>query len=188
VRSDHARYSAAGGAQAEAVDLDGQRKRPSVSTSLETSAMTIMASDAAATIFSRSKRTAAALDEIEGRIDLVGAIDGDVEPVERVEIGQGDAQRLRLARRDFGGGNANTVETGGDLFAEQIDEMLGCRAGTQAEPHARPNLGQRHGRRLPLQVLAHGSLPGDIQVPIAGRQAPVNATKAGTSRIGERTL
>ena len=64
----------------------------------------------------------------------------------------------RLRRGDFGGGDAEAIEAGGDLLAQQVDEMAGGRAGAQAQPHAGLHLGQGHGGCLSLQIFVHLAL------------------------------
>ena len=51
------------------------------------------------------ERTAAALDEIELRVEFIGTVDGDVDVLHFVEAGEGNAE--------FGGGFAR-VDRGGD--------------------------------------------------------------------------
>ena len=66
----------------------GSGKRPSVSTHLLASAITIIFADTARDDLLPQQRAAAALDQAQVGRDLVGAIDGEVERGRLVERGQ----------------------------------------------------------------------------------------------------
>ena len=130
----------------------GSGKRPRTSTHLVSSAITIMRSEAAATIFSRNSG-AAALDQVERAVDLVGAVDGEIEPVDRIERGQRNVARFGLGAGRFRGRHADHLHPAGNLLAEQVDKMLGGRAGAEPELHAVLHMLQRLRRRLPLHLV-----------------------------------
>ena len=92
--------------------FDRQREAAEhVGTSLESSTMHTKRRDAAATIFSRVSARAAALDESQLRIGLVGAVDVQVEVADGVQIQDFDAVLLqarawRLSELDTAPSNA----------------------------------------------------------------------------------
>ena len=114
----------------------GSGKRPSVSTSLVSSAITIMRGRRRRDDLFAQQRPAAALDQGELRIDLVGAVDGEVEFRHFVERGERHAEfaakRCGALRRR----HAHDRHAGRDLLGQQPHELLGGRAGADAEPHA----------------------------------------------------
>ena len=75
----------------------GSGNLPSVATCLEASAMTTMRPEAVATIFSMQQRAAAALDEAQLAVELVGAVDGEVEEGLLVERDQRECRAARPA-------------------------------------------------------------------------------------------
>ena len=83
------------------------------------------------------QRAAAALDQAQIGGDLVGAVDGQIEFRRLVEAGQRHAQPLGVAASRFRRGHRDHVEAGADALGQKLDEMLGGRAGAEAEPHAR---------------------------------------------------
>ena len=97
------------------------------------------------------QRAAAALDEVERAVDLVGAVDGEIETVDLVQRRQPHAALFGLRAGRFRGRNAHHIQAGADLFTEQIDEMLGGRAGAEAKLHAVAHFLKRARRRLPFQ-------------------------------------
>ena len=114
------------------------------------------------------QRAAAALDQVERGIDLVGAVDGEVEPIDIVERGQGDAALLGLDAGRLRGRHAHHVQSGADLFTEQVDKMPGGRTGAEAELHAVPHMLKRARRRLPFQfVHIHAQCPREPP-PLSG--------------------
>ena len=81
------------------------------------------------------QRAAAALDQPELGIDLVGTVDRQIELWDLVQKLRRNAERLRLRLGRFGSGDAANVETGRDPLPDEIDEMVGGRTGAEAEPH-----------------------------------------------------
>ncbi len=80
---------------------------------------------------------AAAFDQRQVGPDLVGAVDRQVELRRLVEGGERDAGALGVGAGGLRGRHADDVEAAAHTLAEQFDEMLGGRAGAEAEPHAR---------------------------------------------------
>ena len=82
--------------------------------------------------------TAAAFDKIEVGIDLVGAVDGEIEAGIVVEDREGDAEGAGLLLRALGGGDADDVGelAGGEERAELGDDEGGGGAGAEAKDHA----------------------------------------------------
>ena len=107
-----------------------------------------MRAEAAATIFSRSSAPPPPLIRVRSGRDLVGAVDGQVELGRLVERGQRHAEPLGLGARRLRGRHADDVEAGAHPLGQQLDEMLGGRAGAEAEPHARPHPFDRQRRGL----------------------------------------
>ena len=67
--------------------------------------------------------SAAALGEVECGIDFVGAVDGDVERVNLIESGQGDADFAGHLFGEEAGGDAESFDfAGGDASAQGADE------------------------------------------------------------------
>jgi hypothetical protein len=95
----------------------------------------------------------ATLDEVEPGVDFVGAIDGQIEPIDIVERGQPNAAPHRIGAGRFRGRHADDIKPGANPFAEKFDEMLRGRAGAEAEPHAVAHMFERTGRRLPFQFI-----------------------------------
>ena len=81
---------------------------------------------------------AAAFDEVEVGVDLVGAVDGEIEAGIVVEDGEGDAERAGLLLRALGGRDPDDVSelAGGEECAELGDDEGGGGAGAEAEDHA----------------------------------------------------
>lgn len=81
---------------------------------------------------------AAALDEVEVGVDLVGAVDGEVDVGVGVEGGEGDAEGGGLLLGALGGGDADDVGEGAGFEegAELVDDEGGGGAGAEAEDHA----------------------------------------------------
>src|SRR5258708_1026102 len=74
------------------------------------------------------ERAAAALDEIECRIDFVGAIDGEVEPIDIIEGGQWNAASDRVGAGCLRCRHAHDVEPGANPLAQKLDKMLRGRS------------------------------------------------------------
>ena len=81
---------------------------------------------------------AAALDEGEVGVDLVGTVDGDVEDGLLVEGAEGDVERLRLLASALGGGDGDDVLqlAGLELLAEAFDGEVGGGSRAEADDHA----------------------------------------------------
>ncbi len=78
-------------------------------------------------------RRAAALDEPAGRVDLVGAVDREVELAERVEVFDGQPERpRRLFGRGRGGRAAQALQISLGQGRQQIRD---CRTGSQPDTH-----------------------------------------------------
>ena len=114
--------------------------------------------------FFAQQRAAAALDEIERRIDFVRAIDGKIEPIHVIERGQWNAAAHRLSASCFRRRHADDVEPGANPFAEQLDKMLRGRSGAEAKLHAVAHMFERTGRRLPFQSV---HIQVQIEAPIS---------------------
>ena len=87
-------------------------------------------------------------------IDLVGAVDRQIEFGQLVQRRQRDAERFRLGRRRLRGGHAADVQAGRDFVADEIDEVARGRARAEAEPHARLDEVERALRRLPFPLIS----------------------------------
>ena len=114
----------------------GSGKAPSADTSLEASAITAMRAEAAATIFSRRSAPPPPLISLSLRIDLVGAVDRQIELGHLVERRQRDAEAVRLRERRLRGRDAARFSPPATFSPSEIDEMACGRAGAEAEPHA----------------------------------------------------
>lgn len=81
---------------------------------------------------------AAALDEVEGGVDLVGPVDGEVEAGVLVEGGEGDAEGGGLLEGALRGRDADDVAelAGGEEVADLGDDEGSGGAGAEAEDHA----------------------------------------------------
>ena len=100
---------------------------------------------------------AAAFDQAQLAVDLVGTVDGQIEKRQIVQRRHADAESLGLRLRRRGGGDTNDLETAGNLLAEQVDELRGRRAGAEAEPHSAFDILECALRGCDLQgVIAHG--------------------------------
>ena len=100
------------------------------------------------------ERAAAALDEPQFGIDLVRAVDRQIEFRKLVQRRQRDAARFRLGRRRLRRRHAADVETGRDFVADEIDEVARGCARAEAEPHAGLDESERALRRFPLPPFA----------------------------------
>jgi hypothetical protein len=99
------------------------------------------------------QRAAAALDQVERGIEFVGAIDGEIEPVDLVERGQGDLALLRLNASNLRGRYADHAQPTGNPLAQQFDKMLRGRTGAEPQLHAILHMLQRLRRSLSLQSI-----------------------------------
>lgn len=79
------------------------------------------------------QRAAAAFDQVELWIEFIGTVDGDVDLLDFVEIGERDAEfGGGLARIDRGG-DAADFEAGCNAFADELDGVGGRRTGAEAD-------------------------------------------------------
>jgi hypothetical protein len=85
----------------------GRGNLPSAATTLVLSAMTTMRREAAATIFSRRCAPPPPLISVEVGVDLVGAVDGQIELDQLIERRQRNVQALGLPPRRLRGRNAD---------------------------------------------------------------------------------
>ncbi len=111
------------------------------------------------------QRAAAALDDVKSRIDLVRAIDGQIEPVDVVQRRQRDAAALRVGTGRLRGRHADDLKSGADPLTKKFDKVPGGRAGAEAELHAVAYMLERAGRRLPFQFV-HGHARRCSQKPL----------------------
>ena len=79
---------------------------------------------------------AAALDGVELRVDLVYAVDREVNVVELVDGEQRDAQLTRLRLGSLGGRDRLNLQTVLDHFAYRVYHVVSGRAGAQTDYHA----------------------------------------------------
>src|SRR5258708_6840938 len=90
--------------------------------------------------FFAQQRSAAALDQIERRVNLVRAINCEIEPVEFIEGRQGNAAALRVGARRLRGRHADHIESASHPLAKKLNEMPRGRAGPETELHAVANV------------------------------------------------
>ena len=146
----------------------GSGKRPSTSTHLVSSAITIMRSEAAATIFSRSSAPPPPLIRLSaGSISSAPSTVRSSRSISSSVV-SGTPQRSASARVASEVGTPITSQPGAHPLAEQLDEMLGGRAGAEPELHAVAHMLQRPRRRLPFQfVHVH------VQTRLSRRMPPI---------------
>ena len=132
--------------------------------------MTIMRSRGRGDDLFAQQRAAAALDQVQVRVDLVGAVDGQVEFRRLVERRQRHAEFGAEAGRALGRRHADDLHAGRDLVGQQPDELLGGRAGADAEPHAVLDMVKRRPRGLDLQCLVASIVP-DYRLRIGSRRS-----------------
>ena len=138
--------------EAETVDLDRQREaRRASSTSFERSAMTIIRGGGRRHDLFAQQRAAAALDQRQIGIDLVGAVDGQIELRRLVERRQRHAEFQAKRRGALGGRHADDLQPALDALGQQPDELFRRRAGADAEPHAVLDMAERCARGLDLE-------------------------------------
>ena len=110
---------------------------------------------------------AAALDQLEIRVDLIGPIDGQIDTGDGIEALERNTQ---FGRQHFpleGGGDASDVLelTALELGAQALDHQGRRRAGAQAHDHAVADLLHRR--------LRHGLLHAVLQISHhRGRKGP----------------
>ncbi len=91
------------------------------------------------------QRSASALDQAQVGRDLVGAIDGEIELRHLVQGGERYGRTRGVVAGRLGGRHRDHVEPGAHALTQELDEMLGGRAGAEAEPHARTHEFERAG-------------------------------------------
>ena len=84
-------------------------------------------------------RASQPLDQVERRVDLVGAVDHEVELGDVLEREERDPQLVAPRGRRSGGGHAGDVGEGArsEPLAQRIEHLRGGRAAAQAQPHPR---------------------------------------------------
>ena len=98
------------------------------------------------------QRATAALDGVERGIDLVRAVDAEVESIDFVERRQRNAEVAGQCFRAIGSRNGGEDQTPGDAATQLVRDRVGGRAGAQANQHAgRDEV--RGGNREPPQAL-----------------------------------
>ncbi len=117
----------------------GSGKRPSVFTHLLSSAITTMRAEAAATIFSRNSAPPPPLMRV--RSGPISSAPSTVMSSSGVSssVVSGTPSRSAWARVVSEVGTPTTLEAPAHPLGQKLDEMLGGRAGAEAEPHARPH-------------------------------------------------
>ncbi len=116
---------------------------------------------------------AAALDEIELGVELIRAVDGQVEPVDGVEVGERNVEAARLGGGHLGSRNAKAGQPIGHPRTEQIDKMPRRGASAEADAHAAPDLAEGPSPRLPAFPLPHMSSPPS---PQCGGKSPAGGS------------
>ena len=112
----------------------------------------------------------------------------DVEMVDLVERGQRHAAARRIEARRLGGRHADHFQPGGDALAEQLDEMLGGRAGAEPELHAVAHLLEGTRRSLPLQLVHVHVCACLVKISKCGRFRPLSAAYVASFFPGEQGL
>ena len=84
---------------------------------------------------------ALALDRAQLRIELVGAVDGQIEPCQRVEGKHRQARRFRGAAGGERRGDGRHLQARRDPFPERGDGEVRRRAGAKADQHSVLDLG-----------------------------------------------
>ena len=126
----------AGRREAERHDLDRQREAPEPLDALSPVGDDDHAPARRGDDLLAQERPAAALDQAQLVVELVGAVDGEVELRDLVERRERHAFALGLIPRRLGGRNRDDREAGPHPRGQQRDER-GCRrAGAEPELHA----------------------------------------------------
>ena len=91
---------------------------------------------AAATIFSRNKRSAQSFDQIErAALDFVSTIDREIDLAMFAEGGERNIRGLRLCCRTLGGGNADKAQALPMTSGECFDSENRGRAAAKPDDH-----------------------------------------------------
>ena len=131
----------------------GSGKRPRTSTHLVSSAITIMRSDAAATIFSRNSAPPPPLIRLSAR--STSSAPSTVRSSRSISssVVSGILQRSRLGAGRFRGRHADHPHARAATFSpSRSTKCLRGRAGAEPELHAVLHMLQRARRRLPFQL------------------------------------
>ena len=91
------------------------------------------------------QHAAAALDQVQVAVGLVGAVNGQIERGQIVQRRQRDAHLAGQGRRLFGGRHAKQLEPAAHTRAQHFHEYLGGGAGAQPQLHAAFDIVQRLG-------------------------------------------
>ena len=83
------------------------------------------------------ERPSSAFHEVETRVDLVGAVYGEVDDGMRVEVGERDVERESMLLRLLGRGYPDDVLEFAlpEKLADAVDGVFGGGAGAEAEDH-----------------------------------------------------
>jgi hypothetical protein len=82
------------------------------------------------------ERRPAALDQVQPRVDLVGPVDGEVDPLDLVEPAERHAELLGEPDGGARGRDALDLQPlGGDPLRQEPHEPAGGRAGAETERH-----------------------------------------------------
>src|SRR3954452_18894197 len=136
VSIEGARDCAPGRLEPERDDLDWQRKAAEPLDALRTVGDHDHAPARGGDDLFPQKRAAAALDDAQRTVDLIGAVDGQIEFGRFVQRSEPNALAFRLAPRRLGSRDADDVKPAPHPLAHSHDEMRGRGAGSEAEPHA----------------------------------------------------
>src|SRR2546425_3632594 len=96
------------------------------------------------------------LNQVELRVDLVCAVDGQVEPEALLQGGQWDPQPLRLLCGRERRGHAFQIHPVRNEAADAREEVPRRRSGAEAEDHARLHVREGGLGRVPLQLVPGG--------------------------------
>ena len=105
------------------------------------------------------ERPAATLDHAELAVDLVGAVDREIELRRLVERSERDIEPLGLGARGLRGRHADHVQAARNPFAERGDEVSRGRAGAEPEPHPVGDEIERGAGGAVLQLVDPGQRP-----------------------------
>ena len=152
----------------------GSGKRPSASTHLESSAITIMRSDAAATIFSRSKAPPPPLMRLSaGSISSAPSTVRSSRSISSSVV-RAMPHRAASARVASEVGTPMTLSPARTRSPKQFDEMLRGRTGAEAKLHAVAHGFERARRRLPFQFV-HSHVKTLTRPPPRGMPAGISS-------------
>ncbi len=119
----------------------GSAPRPSLVTCLPASTITIMRAGRRRDDLLAQHGAAFSLDRAQLRIELVGAVDGQIEPCQRVEGKHRQAGRFRGAAGGERRCDGRHLQARRDPFPERGDGEVRRRAGAKADQHPVLDLG-----------------------------------------------